>query len=167
MTLSKKSLIYSISNLYCCLNNDEMFCLSVLPRRKRKRKHATSVNCDSLSAIAVYSYLNFQQQIRAKRFDTYASVWFAATTRNHSALCRTKKEWTMTKNDQSPSILLNTALLNRGLKYISMTKLFRRIYSVSSSGSAKTPTIHVERVTPFSWFSLAFPKSIAVRQSLK
>ena len=73
----------------------------------------------------------------------------------------------MTKNDQSPSILLDTALLNRGLKHISMTTLFRRIYFMSSSGSAKTPTIHVERVTAFSWFSLPFPKSVAVRQSLK
>ena len=41
---------------------------------------------------------------------------------------------------------LALALLNRGLKYISTTTLFRRIYSVSSSESAKTPTIHVERI---------------------
>ena len=45
-----------------------------------------------LSVLSLFfvSYLNFQQQTQ-NVFDTFVSLWFAATARDHSVPCRTKK----------------------------------------------------------------------------
>ena len=132
-----KSPLNSIFNLKCCLNNDEMFCFFGPATTSVKRKHAPWTNCDSLCAFVVtFSYLNFQQQIHCKKS-------FCAL-QNEAEGVADDREWSEPIHIIGQFLAL--ALLNRGLKYISTTTLFRRIYSVSSSESAKTPTIHVERI---------------------
>ena len=72
-----------------------------------KPKHAAGTNCRSLCAFAVFYLVLLFSTTNQKCFDTFASLWFAATTRNRSAKRRMKKAQTATKDGRSPSIPLD------------------------------------------------------------
>lgn len=88
----------------------------------------SNVNCGLkkvavLSALSLFFFYLIPQfsTINSTCFDTFASVWFTATARNHSALCRTKKAPTTTISEPIHFVGHHLALLNRGLKYIFTT----------------------------------------------
>ena len=98
-----KGPLNSMFNLNCCLNNDEMFCCLVLPRPQSK----VNMRPERIAILSALSLLLFRTSIF--NWQIQNAVWFTAAARSHSALCGTKKEWTMAKKNQSPSMLLNTS----------------------------------------------------------